>query len=234
MDREYQRVSGESGKGQAAVDRKLKPEEPVDDVPKWILTFSDVITLLMTFFILLLTFASSEPERFEKMQVAVFGGGGASGIVGETDGKAENDSIVMRQRPRSSRLSTQGSQTPPIYSDPSIQSLAKGLEGLEESLDIDTSSSYSFEFPLSLLISRENAITNQGHQFLRMFARRVRKDPFSLSFVVASDEDVPSVLILAQHLIQHEDIAPFKIRIGASNAPNAPKFSAVLTRAKGT
>lgn len=215
-------------------DRKLKPEDPVDDVPTWILTFSDVITLLMTFFILLLTFASSEPEGFEKMQVAAFGGGGATGIAGKTDGKTENDSIVMRQRPRSSRLTTQGSQTPPIYSDPSLESLGKGLEGMEQSLDIDTSSSYSFEFPLSLLVSRDNAITNQGQQFLRMFARRVKKDPFSLSFVVGNQEDVPTVLVLAQHLIQQEGIAPFKIRIGASNTPDAPRFTAVLTRAKGT
>ena len=37
------------------------------EVPTWFMTYSDVITLLMTFFILLLTFATNEPESFERM-----------------------------------------------------------------------------------------------------------------------------------------------------------------------
>ena len=43
--------------------------EPPDDVPLWFMTYSDVITLMMTFFILLLTFSTSDPERFEQMKV---------------------------------------------------------------------------------------------------------------------------------------------------------------------
>ena len=43
--------------------------EPKDDIPAWFMTYSDVITLLMTFFILLLTFATTEPERFRKIDI---------------------------------------------------------------------------------------------------------------------------------------------------------------------
>ena len=58
------------------------PPPPPDDIPAWFMTYSDVITLLMTFFILLLTFSTTEPERFEKVQTAVHQSGGASSMVG--------------------------------------------------------------------------------------------------------------------------------------------------------
>ena len=61
---------------------KEKEFEMPPDIPSWVMTFSDVITLLMTFFILLLTFASNTPEKFEQVQVSMFSGGGATGIVG--------------------------------------------------------------------------------------------------------------------------------------------------------
>ena len=53
---------------------------PVAGIPSWFLTYTDVITLLMTFFILLLTFATSEPEFLSKVQVVAFGGGGSTGV----------------------------------------------------------------------------------------------------------------------------------------------------------
>ena len=62
--------------------REKKPPDKPDDIPAWFMTYSDVITLLMTFFILLMTFATNEPERFERMQVSMFGGSGATGLAG--------------------------------------------------------------------------------------------------------------------------------------------------------
>ena len=53
--------------------RQPAPEEPEDDVPAWVMTFSDVITLLMTFFILLLTFATNTPETFDRLRIAEVG-----------------------------------------------------------------------------------------------------------------------------------------------------------------
>ena len=111
-------------------EKPLPP--PADDIPAWFMTYSDVITLLMTFFILLLTFATSEPESFERMQMTVFGGGGATGIAGETDTPLDKDAIVARFRPKSSRVTVRGSETPPRDREPVSTSLAKGLEGLHE------------------------------------------------------------------------------------------------------
>ncbi|MDG2469722.1 MAG: flagellar motor protein MotB [Pirellulaceae bacterium] len=66
------------------------PPPKLDSVPAWFLTYCDVIILLMTFFVLLLTFASTEPERFEQIQKTLFSGAGSTGLVGERQLRQES------------------------------------------------------------------------------------------------------------------------------------------------
>ena len=53
--------------------RKKKVEEPPAGAPAWMMTFSDITTLLLTFFILIMTFSTIEKERFEKAKGAFRG-----------------------------------------------------------------------------------------------------------------------------------------------------------------
>ena len=46
--------------------KKVEPEEP-PGAPDWMVTFSDCMTLLLTFFVLLLSFSSFEPGKFNSM-----------------------------------------------------------------------------------------------------------------------------------------------------------------------
>ena len=101
--------------------KKRPPPEPAGDVPLWFMTYSDVITLMMTFFILLLTFATNEPESYEQMQASMFGGAGAMGIAGDI--LEENDAVLMRQRLRLGRATDRGSEMPPMESSPTAQAL---------------------------------------------------------------------------------------------------------------
>ncbi len=149
--------------------KKSTPDPPMD-IPSWLMTFSDVITLLMTFFILLLTFATDQPESFERMQIALFGGGGATGFAGPAHGALDKDAVLMRERPKSSRLTTRGSEMPAIHSDPVYESLAKGIAGLEEHEKRETAVSNSIKVPLAMLFSREGEITNLGRQKMRMLS----------------------------------------------------------------
>jgi chemotaxis protein MotB len=59
--------------------RKIKPaEEPKPDLLRWLLTYADMITLLMVFFIILYSMSAVNPQRFQEMQEAfasVFNGG---------------------------------------------------------------------------------------------------------------------------------------------------------------
>ena len=71
----------DSGEGEGLVDADLPPpgppppEEPKDDCPKcpgggapaWMATFADMATLLMAFFVLLLSFAETEVPKFKQV-----------------------------------------------------------------------------------------------------------------------------------------------------------------------
>lgn len=188
------------------MSRDKSPDPPME-VPAWFFTYTDVITLLMTFFVLLLTFATSEPEQFERMQIALFGGGGGTGIAGQAD-SLEKDTVLIRERPRSSRMTSRGSEMPPIHSDASNESLASGLEGLDEQPTVKDSDSYAFDVPISLLVTDEGEITPVGAQYLRMFARRLKSGSHRITFEVARDSDLDRCLALCSHLVETEHLTP--------------------------
>lgn len=207
---------------------KGPPDAPIE-APTWFFTYTDVITLLMTFFVLLLTFATSEPEKFERMQVALFGGGGGTGIAGEAK-PLDEDTLLMRERPRSSRMTSRGSEMPPIHSDPSVASLAAGLEGLDEEPTAKVSDSYAFEMPVSRLVSSDGEVTSVGAQRLRMFARRLRKGTHRVTFEVSRESEVDRCMVLCQHLIKRERIKPGQVAVGVvDETTRSSKLRIVLT-----
>jgi chemotaxis protein MotB len=61
---------------------ELPPEEGPAGAPAWIVTFTDMMSLLLTFFVLLLTFTTKETEKLNQMSGALsaeFGGVGGRG-----------------------------------------------------------------------------------------------------------------------------------------------------------
>jgi flagellar motor protein MotB len=192
------------------------------------MTYSDVITLLMTFFILLLTFATSEPEKFERLQVSMFGGAGATGLAGEYHGPQDKDELLMRLRPKSSRLATQGAQAAPIHTDPALTTVADGLAGLEE--DPEIVDRYSVDLPFSFVISSDGNLTAIAKQQLRMVARQLRQSEFSLTLQVRQPEDIPSLLAMTMHLTQTEGVVPGRIAVGASHAAKPGHVRLLLSR----
>lgn len=202
------------------------PDPPME-VPAWFFTYTDVITLLMTFFVLMLTFATSEPERFERMQVALFGGSGGTGVAGPAE-VLEKDTVLLRERPRSARLTTRGSEMPPIHSDVTTQSLASGLQGLEEEPTAKTVDSFTFDMPVSLLVTDDEAITSVGAQYLRMFARQLRKGTHDITFSVSRESEIPHCMALCDYLIQHEQIKPASIAAGVSPGSRSSTMRIVL------
>jgi len=176
------------------------------------MTYSDVITLLMTFFILLLTFATTEPEMFEKMQITLFGRG-SSGVAGDDLEGVEKSSLVLRDRPRASRLAMKGSEMPPIYTDVSVETISAGLAGIDDERWRDPMVTYAIEVPLRLLVGDNNEIHPRGRQLLRMLGRQLRKLPFHAAFVARDKETMPQLLAVAAHLTDQERVLPGKIGI---------------------
>ena len=215
---------------------KKKPccEDGPADVPVWFMTYSDVITLLMTFFILLLTFATNEPEHFSRMQIAMFGGGSSSGLAGKSNKPFDHNAILMRERPKSARLTTRGSETPPIDSDPSYQSLDGGVEALEKPHELADADQLSITIPLSLMVDGQGNVTPIGQDQLRMISTQMRRIPMDVRLEVRHPQNINVCLQLAQELTVRRNVAPGRVSIGAgvtSIAPGALRLSLIRTKA---
>lgn len=209
--------------------REKPPEEPGDDIPAWFMTYSDVITLLMTFFILLLTFATTEPERFEKSISTMFASGSATGIAGEKMKQIDRDSFVNRLRVPASRIAMRGASMPPITHEPADETFGKGLRMLndEEQKENELTSHY-FDIPLSTLFEREGGLSEAGITTLRQLSHQLREMPFRANICyVDRDIAIPVAEILhymfhiektrpgqvGMSLIQARDLPPRRIRV---------------------
>ena len=97
--------------------------------PTWMLTYADTITLLMTFFVLLMTFASIDKKKFQALAGALqeMLGPHARGNVG---------SSRMSPSPlRSGQDSAHGVETPPDYDE--MESVKKSIRKCLRSTDLD-------------------------------------------------------------------------------------------------
>lgn len=189
-------------------------DDPPPEIPSWFMTFSDVITLLMTFFILLLTFATNEPEAFERMQVSLFGGTGSTGIAGESDTTVNRDAVLMRERPRAGRITDGGSEMPPTFTDPAYESFANGISGLEEHEDRVLSTTHSLTISTLLLVDSDGEVTSFGAQQLHMLGIQMKKRPLRLDLMVSGGDAVATAITLAERLMAHEGIALGRVGVG--------------------
>lgn len=200
------------------------PPQPAG-IPSWFMTYSDVITLLMTFFILLLTFASSEPESFERMQVAVFGGGGSSGVAGKVPKATENDSLTVRYRPNSARMTKRGSEVAPMEIDPVMEALSRGLKSLEKLDELDSAERVSMVSSLEILRNTDGSITDFGIQQLRMIANQLRSMPLEVELRAASAEDAAFCVEMARFVLETQQVPPGRISVSVAGMGALPDNS---------
>ncbi len=192
--------------------RDKPPPPPAEDIPAWFMTYSDVITLLMTFFILLLTFSTNEPEMFEKMQISLFGGGGASGIAGPPPEGADRDAWVLRVRPASSRYALHGSEMPPLLHGPTKEAVNKGLEVMETNR-FDPTTTHVIQMPIAHLLSERGELSTAGRTHMGRLARVLLRHPVQLTVEVSAERHLPAVLAVADRMIQERGVTPGHIAV---------------------
>ena len=193
--------------------RESKPPEPVEDIPAWFMTYSDVITLLMTFFILLLTFASSEPEKFERLQVSLFSGAGATGFAGPSPNGQEKDSFAQRTRPRASRITMDGSKMPPTHKDAPTVANGGEVAGLTKEELKPTSERFEVQFRRNLIFNEEK-LTAQAHRVAHGMAAQLKRLPIDVTLLIASPDHRKEAMAFAQHLVTNHGVLPGRIAIG--------------------
>jgi len=93
-----------------AKERARAPEEAPGGAPKWMVTFSDCMTLLLTFFVLLLSFSSFDDKAFRKLTSSL-----ATGKASITAAPTRNrDSVIQRDEMQDhyQQDRNQGSESP--------------------------------------------------------------------------------------------------------------------------
>lgn len=206
------------------------PPDTTGEVPKWFMTYSDVITLLMTFFILLLTFASKEPEKFERMKVSAFGGKGSVGMAGDNLDAIDNEALLVRTRPQHSRLTMRGSEIPPMYTNPVIESLNEGLKALDETNDLARLERFAFDVPLNSFVDDAGELTAIARQHLRLFATQMKRLPLSIKFEVADEADLEPVIEMCQLLANGYRVPSGSVAAGIAGTRPPRGLRIIVTR----
>jgi len=98
-----------------------KPKPKQDSGSGWIVTFADLMSLLLTFFILLLSFSNMDMQKYEAMAIAMASSFGISALTGEP---SLGGSIIFAEQP--------AVPSPPAKTDEQTE-LEKEFEDFEES-----------------------------------------------------------------------------------------------------
>jgi chemotaxis protein MotB len=85
-------------------------EESGPGVPAWMLTYADTVTLLMTFFVMLMSFSTLDEEKYAKVRGSLMG---YMGVVGRT--RYNRDGLLLKRQMESGRIFTQGYENPPQH-----------------------------------------------------------------------------------------------------------------------
>jgi len=194
--------------------KEKPPEPPPEDIPAWFMTYSDVITLLMTFFILLLTFSTTEPEKFDKVTTSAFGGSGATGLVGHVHERLDNKSWFERVRPRAGRIATNGSEIPPM-TDPISKANGRGLETVtDEEAKKDVMTTNSFKMQFNQLVNKNGNVTPRGTSLATLLAKQLRALPFHCSIQFSNQNDIDRAAGFLLNLYEVHGVRPGQVGIG--------------------
>ena len=207
------------------------PEAPPDDIPAWFMTYSDVITLLMTFFILLLTFSTTEPEKFDKVEVSAFGKSGASGVAGHDHKGVDLQSWVQRVRSRAARIAMQGSTMPPMVDEPSSAAVGRGLQAvMGEDAEKDIMTTNSFQVPLDPLVNSNSNLTPRGIQIATMVASQLRSLPVHCAIEFSNQKLGDRASRFLSHLYDVERVRPGQVGIGHADGVDSNSIRFVIER----
>lgn len=209
---------------------KCRCPPPPMEIPKWFVTYSDVITLLMTFFILLLTFANSEPENFEKMQVATFGGAGSGGLAGPPTIGIDKDAVNVRYRPSSSRSTPRGTEMTPTELTPIGDAASKGLDALDNPEELASAERTSTTSLMESLRDGNGQLTSQAMQQLRMIAIQMKSLPLSADLQVSAPDDLDFAVGMARYMQDELNVPSGRLSVSLGTSTVGKSMKITMTR----
>jgi len=179
----------------------------------WIVTYADMITLLMAGFIVIVTFGSRESDKAAPRNDSVIGTTSGNGVVGLLRKGPDRDSVVVRRAPMAGNAFDQGSEMPATYSDVPIEV----VKSVEASLEADQvgriTDNYDISYPLGLMFEGDE-LSQAGQSRLRDAARQVRDLPYELLIQVGEPREYLRAVRAYTYLFQVCELSPLRLGVG--------------------
>ncbi|MHC4571756.1 MAG: flagellar motor protein MotB [Planctomycetota bacterium] len=160
-------------------EKKQSESEESPGAPEWMVTFSDCMTLLLTFFVLLLSFSSFDENVFEELKSIFFG---AMPYVGRRSSKNQEskDAFLATKLIDSSQNLLEGSEKPTL------------ARGGEENLLKEETEPVNFHSRKVFLISSKKVFWGKGTA-ISLQGRR------TLSAMASFLKEVPSRVVISEN-----------------------------------
>jgi len=145
---------------------KQAESDEAPGAPEWMVTFSDCMTLLLTFFVLLLSFSSFDEKVFRRLQVSFFN---ALPGVSQSD-EASRDAVLPTEQIEETPLLIKGSEKPTL------------IKGLKDNLKEDTPTDFRSRkvFSISserIFWGRGTLISAEGRRIMTKMASFLKEIP---------------------------------------------------------
>ncbi len=169
------------------------PHRETDDeaggAPGWMLTYGDSVTLLLTFFVLLLTFSTPNPEDFATLAQGLMPDSRRAPMFQTEPGA---DGLTREQRRlEQARLDTEGAEKPPLYAEHPTEELTRYPEELEIAELQHLKGAIVIRVPLTELFGTDEELDPAGRDILQYVLRLSRAHPYSIVVRARAGRAVP-------------------------------------------
>jgi len=197
-------------------ERKAKqPDQSGPAVPAWMVTFSDCMTLLLCFFVVLVTFSSFDEVELDKL------GGAFPGLSYEAvfpNKRTIKDALIPPKEtqvdftPEGSEKPT--GEVPKEIENPKAPGKALGAEAYRDLKVVSIPSA-------RLFYARGSSLRPEGKELLKLIAGFVRSLPCKVIIGETGNVSLERPWAVVQHLMRTEKLPAEQLSISAGTAPSA-------------
>ncbi len=158
--------------------------------PAWMLTFGDTITLLLTFFLMLLTFSTPNPEDFQAFTRGLMGGRREMSAFPGQPGMG--DLAPQQRHLDEARLDTEGAETPPMEHEDPLEVLRKYPEEIDISMLKQLKGAVVIRVALVDLFGVGTELDRSGMEILSRIVKVTRAKAYSIVVRASAAQQVPA------------------------------------------
>lgn len=152
-------------------------EDEQKGVPAWMLTYSDTITLMLCFFVMMLTFSGSSEETYGPAHVGVLKGARTPDVFNA----AGKDSLVAEQpRLAAGRMAADGAEKPPLHEEPPLDELKHYYPEVDIASLKDLKGAVLARIPLQELFAGGSELAPGGQRLLDYFVKMAHGRAYSI------------------------------------------------------